>query len=753
MTLAQRNAIPAPATGLLIYQTNSAPGFYYYSGTAWAAVSPKSKGWNLTGNAGTNPSSNFIGTTDTESLRFRVNNLNSGLIDFNTSNTSFGFQALISNGNGNYNTAVGTDALLTNTTGNSNTAIGSYSLLSNSTGFSNSANGADALHNNTTGYYNTAYGAASLFANTTGSNNTASGIKSLYSNITGIYNTAIGSQSLTSNTTGNYNTGIGETTLTSNITGSVNTAIGSESLVSNTAGNYNSAIGADALYYNNTGNSNTAIGINALYLNTNGSGNTANGSAALSNNTTGYSNVAIGTAALYENADRSNLVAVGDSALYNNGVGTSISYAAAGNTAVGSKSLYSNTAGYNNTGNGFNSLYSNTAGEANTAQGAFSSYLNTSGSFNTSAGTGSLYSNTTGSQNIAIGSGALNSNTIGSNNTANGYQALYNNNTGIFNTVGSDNTAIGYQSLFSNQSGSNNTGIGSGTDVSGFFSNTTALGANAITTAANQVRIGDGSVTSIGGYANWTNISDERVKKNIKNNVPGLAFINKLLPVTYNLDLDAADRLVQRSVIKDKEGKPIQPTSEEIAFRKAKEKIIYTGLIAQDVEKAAKAIGYDFSGVDVAKNEKDLYGLRYAEFVMPLVKAVQELSKMNDEKDAKINDLEARLARLEAIITIQQTSAHSQQSTMNFTSASLEQNVPNPFNYSTTINYTLLSTYSSAKIIVVDKSGKTLKEINISGSGKGSLTVDASTLANGAYNYSLYVNGKLVDTKQMFLAK
>jgi len=41
MTAAQRNAIASPATGLLIYQTNSTPGFYYYSGSAWTAVSTK----------------------------------------------------------------------------------------------------------------------------------------------------------------------------------------------------------------------------------------------------------------------------------------------------------------------------------------------------------------------------------------------------------------------------------------------------------------------------------------------------------------------------------------------------------------------------------------------------------------------------------------------------------------------------------------------------------------------------------------
>ena len=38
MTQAQRNAIAAPATGLLVYQTNSSPGFYYYTGTAWTAL-------------------------------------------------------------------------------------------------------------------------------------------------------------------------------------------------------------------------------------------------------------------------------------------------------------------------------------------------------------------------------------------------------------------------------------------------------------------------------------------------------------------------------------------------------------------------------------------------------------------------------------------------------------------------------------------------------------------------------------------
>ena len=35
MTQAQRNAIPGPATGLLIYQTDNRPGFRFYDGTDW----------------------------------------------------------------------------------------------------------------------------------------------------------------------------------------------------------------------------------------------------------------------------------------------------------------------------------------------------------------------------------------------------------------------------------------------------------------------------------------------------------------------------------------------------------------------------------------------------------------------------------------------------------------------------------------------------------------------------------------------
>ena len=65
MLKSEKNAIAAPATGLLVFQT--APdsiGFHYYDGTAWIWILGSSalnaQAWKLTGNSGTNPATNFI---------------------------------------------------------------------------------------------------------------------------------------------------------------------------------------------------------------------------------------------------------------------------------------------------------------------------------------------------------------------------------------------------------------------------------------------------------------------------------------------------------------------------------------------------------------------------------------------------------------------------------------------------------------------------------------------------------------------
>ncbi len=401
-----------------------------------------------------------------------------------------------------------------------------------------------------------------------------------------------------------------------------------------------------------------------------------------------------------------------------------------------------------------------TFGVSNTAVGAYALYANTTGVHNTATGQQALYNNTTGYFNTANGIFALQGNTYGSYNTAMGWNALGST------SEASNNTAVGYNAGGYNTVGWNNVFLGAYTNpnANGYY-NDIAIGEGVACTDVSQARIGNSATASIGGYADWTNISDGRVKKNIKQNVPGLQFINMLQPITYNLDLTAADNIIQAQR-KDSTGKIIPLSNIEITARKAKEQVIYTGFIAQDVEKSAKELNYNFSGVDAAKNDKDLYGLRYSEFVVPLVKAVQELSKKNDElgmmndelekqnsdQDTKINDLQKEINELKTIMIFNSSAVNRQLSTV-VSSASLSQNIPNPFQNSTTINYNLPQKYLSAKIIITDKSGKALKEINVSGNEEGSINVDASMLSGGAYQYSLYVDGKLIDTKQMINTK
>jgi hypothetical protein len=76
MTQAERNAISSPATGLLIYQTDNTPGFYYWNGTAWIPILSSSSGsglfWSLTGNSITG--TEFLGTTNAQPLVIQVGN-------------------------------------------------------------------------------------------------------------------------------------------------------------------------------------------------------------------------------------------------------------------------------------------------------------------------------------------------------------------------------------------------------------------------------------------------------------------------------------------------------------------------------------------------------------------------------------------------------------------------------------------------------------------------------------------------------
>lgn len=379
---------------------------------------------------------------------------------------------------------------------------------------------------------------------------------------------------------------------------------------------------------------NTSLGYQSLSSLTSGTDNTALGKNALSSAMEAYSNVALGVDALKNATSVFNIVAVGDSALFSQGTVLPDSLSATGqegvsNTAVGSKSMFSNTFGFGNTALGSQSLFSNSDGSSNTAIGTQSMMNNLSGLQNTAVGGNSLMSNTIGNFNVSVGYGALESNDT-SFNTAVGTQALG----ATFKGYG--NTAIGDFAGYNNTVGSYNTFVGKQAINGGFSNNSTAVGYLAQVTASNQVRIGGRGTTSIGGPAAWTNLSDSRLKKNVDANVPGLDFIMLLRPVTYLIDEDAWDRMYPQTAYRNN----------PLLYDSTAAPVLQTGFLAQEVEAAAESIGYSFNGVDPPKNSQDMYGLRYATFVVPLTKAVQEQQQIIDGLNREISDLKLQQQQL-----------------------------------------------------------------------------------------------------------
>jgi hypothetical protein len=629
MTQTQMQAIHTPATGLLIFQTDHTSGFYYNAGTpatpSWQPLAPPSNQtvWKLTGNSGTNPANDFVGTADNSPLSFRVNNITSGFLDSIKARTFLGYEAGNTASTGYGNVAIGKSAMSPVSTGNANVALGDSALNSYVEGDGSVAVGFYSLAQNAYGTYNTAIGYYSLYA-TPLSGNTATGTLALHANTQG------------------GNTAKGYGAIGANIAGSNNTALGTSALGNNPSTDYqgyqNTAAGGAALNGNTSGRSNTASGYNTLVTNSSGGANTATGYEALGSNLTGSANTSIGANTIGTTRDGTALTAIGAYAQQNASTGPE-----GENTTVGSYALYNNASGVFCTAIGGYALYNN-SGKSNTATGYAAMYgTGVNGSDNTAFGANTLTLMTANSDgNTAFGTNALLHSSAGAYNTAAGYAALYLLADSRYNTAIGYGAGIGYALTY--VLSHSNTLLGANCDVStDNLNNCIAIGQQVTCTASNQVRIGNLATNSIGGQVGWTTFSDGRFKKNIRENVKGLDFILRLKPVTYQLDIDLIN-----SKLHAKNAARLDPRMQTAMAGSGL--VVHTGFVAQDVEKAALESGFDFSGVDKPTTADGLYGLRYEDFVVPLIKAVQEqqrqietLQKGNAEMNKSIQRIEEKM--------------------------------------------------------------------------------------------------------------
>lgn len=381
-----------------------------------------------------------------------------------------------------------------------------------------------------------------------------------------------------------------------------------------------------------------------------------------------------------------------------------------------------------------------------------------------------------------------------STTTANG-NVFVGSQAGYANTTGAYNVAIGQQTGDNYAGESYCTFVGYHADANAnSYSNGTALGNGATLTANNTIVLGDNSVSAL--RCNTQTIlalsSDRRVKRNIKENIPGLKFINLLRPVTYNADIHKANDLQGYRMKRDTSGKLTGVV--DTAYWAGKyegEKILCTGLIAQEVDSAAQQIGYDFQGVYKPQNAKDIYGLDYTKFVMPLIKAVQELSSTVDSlklHNAMTDSLLAALSNCCAKGTSESNTgqqmkkagseengrtddqgyneakeyknSESKKETTNTiglannSSPILYQNEPNPFDGSTVISYFIPEGVTGSTFVVFyDMYGKEVNKLELKERGFGKIEANTGNLAVGIYSYSIVVDGKAIDTRKMLKGK
>jgi len=566
-----------------------------------------------------------------------------------------------------FNTFIGVGAGNFSMTGANNSAVGPFALSSNTTGFSNAAFGGRALQNNTTGAQNSAFGDSALLANTSGGSNAAFGSRALTANTTGTFNFAFGTFSLFSNTTGVSNSAFGGNALQNNTTGGRNSAFGLEALLSNTIGSDNAAFGSAALQLLTVGFSNIAIGAlagstlatgnNNIYIGNTGVSSESNtiriGSTQtatflagpIMGNLTGNATTATSfTGSLAGEVTGTQSATVVSNAVAANAPTAIVRRDGSGNFAAGTIMLAANLALPNTSGPGVGAItlaggpfvhdcclstmfglgtntfigmragnFTSTGGH-NTASGDQALGVNTTGDLNTASGSLTLFRNTTGTANTASGYSALVNNTTGGNNTALGVDALLNN------TTGSSNIGIGNGAGSNATTGDNNIYIGSNTGVAG-EGGTIRIGAAVQTRtfiagiSGVTVATGDGVGVFVGSQGQLgTAPSSRRFKDDIADMAGESDLLMKLRPVAFYY----------------------KPELDETHTRQY-------GLVAEEVAQVSPdLVVFDKDGVPMT--------VRYHFVNAMLLNEVQKQQSTIARQHAEIQDLAARLAKLEALV-------------------------------------------------------------------------------------------------------
>jgi hypothetical protein len=167
------------------------------------------------------------------------------------------------------------------------------------------------------------------------------------------------------------------------------------------------------------------------------------------------------------------------------------------------------------------------------------------------------------------------------------------------------------------------------------------------------------------------------------------------------------------------------------------------GFIAQELEQVVPEA--------VVQCNDGMYAVNYNSITPLLVEGIKE-------QQNTIVTLTNRVAELEKQLAAQQgntapTGGFQDQLPVNPALGNLQQNVPNPFNQQTVINYTVAQNAGVAMLTIYDLNGRQIRAEQLNQRGAGQLVINANELAPGMYIYALIVDGKAADSKRMIVTE
>lgn len=173
----------------------------------------------------------------------------------------------------------------------------------------------------------------------------------------------------------------------------------------------------------------------------------------------------------------------------------------------------------------------------------------------------------------------------------------------------------------------------------------------------------------------------------------------------------------------------------------------YIGLIAQEVEEIVPEV--------VRTDNNGLKGIAYANLVALLIEGMKEQQaeivalqeSVSNCCNVSLGSLNGEVQKKASTVSYGKNDEKEQNKNILF------QNVPNPFNQSTTINYEIITPFKRATLYVYNYQGEQLKSYSISSTGSGSVAINASEFKPGIYLYDLIIDNTPVGTKKMILTQ